>query len=212
MLSSLVLAAEPWKLKLWPRKYQSSFPYVSLGMAVPGTMGPGEGPPQRGDCSPSPSPYLTLQLPLSSSHLNVYSGDPQVTASLVGVTSSSCPADLTQKRELTGITFLPLCALAPRPHPSSPPSQLLSPLLSSPDAESRALAKERQKKDNHNLSESSAPPRLPLRLSRKATLTGTGSGRHSLPPPHPRPLGSQGRFSLPSPGRGGRGAPGKTHL
>ncbi|KFO10064.1 Transcription factor EB, partial [Balearica regulorum gibbericeps] len=49
-------------------------------------------------------------------------GDPQVTASLVGVTSSSCPADLTQKRELT-------------------------------DAESRALAKERQKKDNHNLIE-----------------------------------------------------------
>ncbi|XP_026913586.1 transcription factor EB isoform X2 [Acinonyx jubatus] len=62
------------------------------------------------------------ELPLSSSHLNVYSGDPQVTASLVGVTSSSCPADLTQKRELT-------------------------------DAESRALAKERQKKDNHNLIE-----------------------------------------------------------
>uniref|UniRef100_A0A8C8ZQC9 Transcription factor EB n=1 Tax=Prolemur simus TaxID=1328070 RepID=A0A8C8ZQC9_PROSS len=62
------------------------------------------------------------ELPLSSSHLNVYSSDPQVTASLVGVTSSSCPADLTQKRELT-------------------------------DAESRALAKERQKKDNHNLIE-----------------------------------------------------------
>uniref|UniRef100_A0A8C7B142 Transcription factor EB n=1 Tax=Neovison vison TaxID=452646 RepID=A0A8C7B142_NEOVI len=62
------------------------------------------------------------ELPLSSSRLNVYSGDPQVTASLVGVTSSSCPADLTQKRELT-------------------------------DAESRALAKERQKKDNHNLIE-----------------------------------------------------------
>ncbi|XP_044530455.1 transcription factor EB isoform X2 [Gracilinanus agilis] len=62
------------------------------------------------------------QLPLSSSHLTVYSGDPQVTASLIGVTSSSCPADLAQKRELT-------------------------------DAESRALAKERQKKDNHNLIE-----------------------------------------------------------
>ncbi|XP_064327913.1 transcription factor EB isoform X2 [Phalacrocorax carbo] len=62
------------------------------------------------------------ELPMSSSHMNVYSGDPQVTASLVGVTSSSCPANLTQKRELT-------------------------------DAESRALAKERQKKDNHNLIE-----------------------------------------------------------
>ena len=85
-------------------------------------MSPGESPPRTGGCSPDPLPLLRPQLPLSSSHLNVYSGDPQVTASLVGVTSSSCPADLTQKRELT-------------------------------DAESRALAKERQKKDNHNLSE-----------------------------------------------------------
>ena len=39
--------------------------------------------------------------------MNVYSGDPQVTASLVGVTSSSCPADLTQKRELTGTSPAP---------------------------------------------------------------------------------------------------------
>uniref|UniRef100_A0ACB8F4E3 Uncharacterized protein n=1 Tax=Sphaerodactylus townsendi TaxID=933632 RepID=A0ACB8F4E3_9SAUR len=62
------------------------------------------------------------ELPLSSSHMNVYSSDPQMTPSLVGITSSSCPADLTQKRELT-------------------------------DAENRALAKERQKKDNHNLIE-----------------------------------------------------------
>ncbi|XP_059794705.1 transcription factor EB isoform X1 [Balaenoptera ricei] len=70
----------------------------------------------------NPETQIPNTLPLSSSHLNVYSGDPQVTTSLVGVTSSSCPADLTQKRELT-------------------------------DAESRALAKERQKKDNHNLIE-----------------------------------------------------------
>ncbi|XP_042705006.2 transcription factor EB isoform X4 [Chrysemys picta bellii] len=62
------------------------------------------------------------ELPMSSSHMNVYSGDPQLAASLVAVTSSSCPADLTQKRDLT-------------------------------DAENRALAKERQKKDNHNLIE-----------------------------------------------------------
>lgn len=47
------------------------------------------------------------QLPLSSSHLNVYSSDPHVTASLVGVTSSSCPADLTQKQELTGTPSCP---------------------------------------------------------------------------------------------------------
>ncbi|XP_047414598.1 transcription factor EB isoform X2 [Sciurus carolinensis] len=70
----------------------------------------------------NPEMQMPNTLPLSSSHLNVYSSDPQVTPSLVGVTSSSCPADLTQKRELT-------------------------------DAESRALAKERQKKDNHNLIE-----------------------------------------------------------
>ncbi|XP_025908942.1 transcription factor EB isoform X1 [Nothoprocta perdicaria] len=70
----------------------------------------------------NPEVHMATTLPVSSSHMNVYSGDPQVTASLVGVTSSSCPAELTQKRELT-------------------------------DAESRALAKERQKKDNHNLIE-----------------------------------------------------------
>uniref|UniRef100_A0A8D2MBP4 MiT/TFE transcription factors C-terminal domain-containing protein n=1 Tax=Zonotrichia albicollis TaxID=44394 RepID=A0A8D2MBP4_ZONAL len=73
----------------------------------------------------NPEVHMPNTLPMSSSHMNVYSGDPQVTASLVGVTSSSCPAELTQKRELT-------------------------------DAESRALAKERQKKDNHNLSEFSS--------------------------------------------------------
>ncbi|XP_042705005.2 transcription factor EB isoform X3 [Chrysemys picta bellii] len=65
------------------------------------------------------------ELPMSSSHMNVYSGDPQLAASLVAVTSSSCPADLTQKRDLTGNAY----------------------------AENRALAKERQKKDNHNLIE-----------------------------------------------------------
>uniref|UniRef100_A0A6J0TUC1 Transcription factor EB n=1 Tax=Pogona vitticeps TaxID=103695 RepID=A0A6J0TUC1_9SAUR len=66
--------------------------------------------------------HMPNTLPLSSSHMNVYSSDLQMTPSLVGITSNSCPADLTQKRELT-------------------------------DAESRALAKERQKKDNHNLIE-----------------------------------------------------------
>ncbi|EMP30870.1 Transcription factor EB [Chelonia mydas] len=70
----------------------------------------------------NPEMHMPNTLPMSSSHMNVYSGDPQLTASLVAVTSSSCPADLTQKRDLT-------------------------------DAESRALAKERQKKDNHNLIE-----------------------------------------------------------
>lgn len=56
---------------------------------------------------------------MSSSHMNVYSGDPQVTASLVGVTSSSCPAELTQKRELTGTSpdlgMSPALGLVPDP-------------------------------------------------------------------------------------------------
>uniref|UniRef100_A0A8D0GNP1 Transcription factor EB n=1 Tax=Sphenodon punctatus TaxID=8508 RepID=A0A8D0GNP1_SPHPU len=79
---------------------------------------------QLNDLMGGMNPELNMPntLPMSSSHMNVYTGDPQVTASLVGVTSTSCPADLTQKRELT-------------------------------DVESRALAKERQKKDNHNLIE-----------------------------------------------------------
>lgn len=47
-------------------------------------------------------PPFIFQLPLSSSHMNVYNSDLQMTPSVVGITSSSCPADLTQKRELTG--------------------------------------------------------------------------------------------------------------
>lgn len=136
--------------------------FSTSGTAAPGTMGPG------GD-SPSPPPLLPSQLPLSSSHLNVYSGDPQVTASLVGVTSSSCPADLTQKRELTGTAVLSpgpsglwissLCSLLPT----------TSLFLWPPDAESRALAKERQKKDNHNLSKS-RPSLICLTLLRSQRL------------------------------------------
>nr|XP_042705004.1 transcription factor EB isoform X3 [Chrysemys picta bellii] len=49
----------------------------------------------------NPEMHMPNTLPMSSSHMNVYSGDPQLAASLVAVTSSSCPADLTQKRDLT---------------------------------------------------------------------------------------------------------------
>lgn len=58
-------------------------------------------------------------LPLSSSHLDVYTG-PGMSGPAIGMTSNSCPANLSIKRELS---------------------------------EARALAKERQKKDNHNLIE-----------------------------------------------------------
>ncbi|XP_067360395.1 transcription factor EB isoform X2 [Channa argus] len=58
-------------------------------------------------------------LPLSSSHLDVYTG-PGMKGPGIAMTSNSCPANLTIKRELSEV---------------------------------RALAKERQKKDNHNLIE-----------------------------------------------------------
>uniref|UniRef100_A0A4W5JDK4 Transcription factor EB n=1 Tax=Hucho hucho TaxID=62062 RepID=A0A4W5JDK4_9TELE len=62
---------------------------------------------------------MSNTLPLSSSHLDVYTG-PGMTGQSIAMTSNSCPANLAIKRELT---------------------------------ETRAMAKERQKKDNHNLSE-----------------------------------------------------------
>lgn len=61
-------------------------------------------------------------LPFSGNHMDLYGDDCRVTASVIGVTSNSCPADLAIKQELS-------------------------------DAENRAMAKERQKKDNHNLIE-----------------------------------------------------------
>lgn len=64
-------------------------------------------------------PIMPNTLPLSSSHLDVYSA-PGMKGPIAMTTSNSCPANLTVKRELS---------------------------------EARALAKERQKKDNHNLIE-----------------------------------------------------------
>ncbi|GLD69229.1 transcription factor EB-like isoform X2, partial [Lates japonicus] len=61
--------------------------------------------------------HMPNTLPLSSSHLDVYTG-PGMKGPAIAMTSNSCPANLTIKRELS---------------------------------EARALAKERQKKDNHNL-------------------------------------------------------------
>nr|XP_033774280.1 transcription factor EB [Geotrypetes seraphini] len=69
-----------------------------------------------------PAASMPNTLMFSSSHTDLCGDDPRVTASLIGVTSNSCPPDLSIKRELT-------------------------------DAENRAIAKERQKKDNHNLIE-----------------------------------------------------------
>lgn len=63
-------------------------------------------------------PIMPNTLPLSSSHLDVYTAPGM--KGPIAMTSNSCPANLTVKRELS---------------------------------EARALAKERQKKDNHNLIE-----------------------------------------------------------
>ncbi|XP_075471495.1 transcription factor EB [Ascaphus truei] len=69
-----------------------------------------------------PAISMPNTLPFSSSHLGLYSDNPRLTDSVVGVTSNSCPADLAIKRELS-------------------------------DAENRALVRERQKKDTHNMIE-----------------------------------------------------------
>uniref|UniRef100_A0A8B9K203 Transcription factor EB n=1 Tax=Astyanax mexicanus TaxID=7994 RepID=A0A8B9K203_ASTMX len=66
-------------------------------------------------------PVMPNTLPLSSSHLDVYTG-PGMAGPTIAMTSNSCPANLAIKREIS-------------------------------DAEARAMAKERQKKDNHNLIE-----------------------------------------------------------
>lgn len=64
-------------------------------------------------------PVMPNTLPLSSSHLDVYTG-PGMAGPTIAMTSNSCPANLAIKREIS---------------------------------EARAMAKERQKKDNHNLIE-----------------------------------------------------------
>ncbi|XP_067863850.1 transcription factor EB isoform X2 [Heptranchias perlo] len=66
-----------------------------------------------------PALQMSNTLPLSTSHLDVYTSH-GIAAPTVGVTSASCPANIAIKREMS---------------------------------EARALAKERQKKDNHNLIE-----------------------------------------------------------
>lgn len=47
-------------------------------------------------------PCVFSQLPLSSSHLDVYTG-PGMKGPGIAMTSNSCPANLTIKRELSGV-------------------------------------------------------------------------------------------------------------
>lgn len=124
------------------------------------------------------------QLPLSSSHLDVYTG-PGMKGPAIAMTSNSCPANLTIKRELSGAEPLHVTSSSgARESFSSVPcpvnrakcrqkkrqrSQFSFWLITFcfyKDAEARALAKERQKKDNHNLSKFHLrPAQLQLRLS-----------------------------------------------
>uniref|UniRef100_A0A8C2XAR9 Transcription factor EB n=1 Tax=Cyclopterus lumpus TaxID=8103 RepID=A0A8C2XAR9_CYCLU len=86
-------------------------------------------------------------LPLSSSHLDVYTG-PGMKGPAIAMTSNSCPANLTIKRELS-------------------------------DTEARALAKERQKKDNHNLIERRRRFNINDRI-KELGLTNTHARTHEL--------------------------------
>ncbi|XP_049589832.1 transcription factor EB isoform X1 [Syngnathus scovelli] len=87
-------------------------------------------------------------LPLSSSHLDVYTG-PGMKGPAIAMTSNSCPANLTVKREIS-------------------------------DTEARALAKERQKKDNHNLIERRRRFNINDRIKELGTMIPkTNDGCHS---------------------------------
>lgn len=63
---------------------------------------------------------FVFQLPLSSSHLDVYTG-PGMKGPAIGMTSNSCPANLSIKRELSGAkvqsfslhTYAFLCEIGP---------------------------------------------------------------------------------------------------
>ncbi|XP_072136656.1 microphthalmia-associated transcription factor-like isoform X6 [Mobula birostris] len=109
-------------------------------------------PPGNGSSAPnSPMAMLNIssncekELPVPGNMLDVYS-NPGMAAPAVTI-SNSCPANLPNiKRELTESMVAGM-----ELHFKSPSMKMHNALL--PEAEARALAKERQKKDNHNLIE-----------------------------------------------------------
>lgn len=78
-------------------------------------------------------------LPLNSSILDAFTSDQGMTAANIGITSASCSANLTLKREIT-------------------------------EMDTRAIAKERQKKDNHNLIERRRRYNINYRIKELGTL------------------------------------------
>nr|XP_014344243.1 PREDICTED: transcription factor EC [Latimeria chalumnae] len=82
---------------------------------------------------------MSNTMPLSNSILDAYSSDQGIAATNMGLTSASCPSNLTVKREIT-------------------------------EADTRALVKERQKKDNHNLIERRRRYNINYRIKELGTL------------------------------------------
>eukprot|EP00062_Callorhinchus_milii_P009837 gi/632954071/ref/XP_007892767.1/ PREDICTED: transcription factor EC isoform X1 [Callorhinchus milii] len=91
-----------------------------------------------------PSHLIPNTMPMSSSILDVYGGDQGMTANNIGLTGNSCSPNHSVKREITG--------------------------AHSGNVESRALVKERQKKDNHNLIERRRRFNINYRIKELGTL------------------------------------------
>ncbi|XP_051886422.1 transcription factor EC-like isoform X3 [Pristis pectinata] len=91
-----------------------------------------------------PSSLIHNTLPLSSNILDVYGGDQGMNTTNIGLTGSSCSTNLPVKREIR-VT-----------HPGN--------------AETHALVKERQKKDNHNLIERRRRFNINYRIKELGTL------------------------------------------
>uniref|UniRef100_UPI00398F322B transcription factor EC isoform X2 n=1 Tax=Pristiophorus japonicus TaxID=55135 RepID=UPI00398F322B len=94
-------------------------------------------------CMEPPS-LMHNTLPLSSSILDVYGDDQGMIANNIGLTGTSCSSNLPVKREIT--------------------------TTHSGNAETRALVKERQKKDNHNLIERRRRFNINYRIKELGTL------------------------------------------
>ncbi|XP_059834246.1 transcription factor EC-like isoform X1 [Hypanus sabinus] len=91
-----------------------------------------------------PSSLIHNTLPLSSSILDVYGGDQGMNGSNIGLSGSSCSTNLPVKREIA--------------------------VTHHGNAETHALVKERQKKDNHNLIERRRRFNINYRIKELGTL------------------------------------------
>ncbi|XP_072341371.1 transcription factor EC-like isoform X1 [Scyliorhinus torazame] len=91
-----------------------------------------------------PHSLINNTMPLSSSILDVFGGDQGMTATTIGLSGGTCSTNLPVKREISA--------------------------TQSGNAESRALVKERQKKDNHNLIERRRRFNINYRIKELGTL------------------------------------------